>query len=98
MKPLFSLLAGLVVVCSVEAANAQVAVGFFAPPAVMVAPPMVVAPAVPVVAYYGAPFPPYAPGYYAPGPLLPASPYYRVRQRTFWRGPYYRSTLRVRGW
>jgi hypothetical protein len=107
MKTLFAVIAGCVVVCSAEAAHAQFAVGFFGPPAVVAPPPVVVAPPAPVVVappapvvtYYSAPAVAYAPGYYvAPAPLLPAPLYYSVRQRTYLRGPYYRSTLRIRGW
>jgi hypothetical protein len=96
MKTLFAVLSGLVIACSAETASAQFGVGFYGPPAVLAPPPVFAAP---VVAYYGGPPVAYAPGYYvAAAPLVPAPLYYTVRQRTYWRGPYYRSTLRIRGW
>lgn len=96
MKTLFAIIAALVIACWAETAQAQFAVGFYGPPPVVAPAPVFAAP---VVAYYGAPAVAYAPGYYvAAAPLVPAPLYYSVRQRTYWRGPYYRSTLRIRGW
>jgi hypothetical protein len=96
MKTLFAAMIGLVIVCSAEKAQAQF--GYYGPPAVVAAPPFVVAPPAPVVAYYGGPAVAFAPAPFVAAPLVPGPLYYSVRQRTYWRGPYYRSTVRIRGW
>lgn len=99
MKTVFAVIAGCVVVCSAETTQAQFAVGLLGPPAIVAPPPVVVAPPAPVVAYYSAPAVAYTPGYFvARAPVLPAPLYYSFRQRAYLRGPYYRSTLRIRGW
>ena len=97
MKSLSATLVALVILGSAANANAQILVG---PPVVpLAAAPTVVVPPAPVVAYYAAPAVAYTPGYvFSAGPMLPAPLYYSVRQRTYVRGPFYRSTLRFRGW
>lgn len=98
MKSMFATLAVLVIVASAANANAQVFVGpAIAPP--VAAPAVFVPPPAPVVAYYPAPVVAYTPGYvFSAGPILPAPLYYSVRQRTYFRGPYFRTTVRYRGW
>jgi hypothetical protein len=96
VKTILATVAGLMIVGSAARAGAQVGF-FFGPP---VPPPaVVVPPPVPVVSYYGAPAVAYTPGYVvSAGPVLSAPLYYSVRQRSYFRGPYYRSTVRFRGW
>ncbi|HWB11983.1 MAG TPA: hypothetical protein VG826_22350 [Pirellulales bacterium] len=96
MKTVLATIVGLVIVAS--AANASAQVGFFFGPPVP-APAVVVPPPAPVVTYYAPPVVAYTPGYVvSAGPVLPAPLYYSFRQRTYFRGPYYRSTVRFRGW
>lgn len=79
-------------------AHAQVVAAWYPAPAVVV-PPVVVAPPVPVVGYYATPVVRFTPGYvFGAAPLAPLPRYYGYRQRVRVRSPYYRSTLRVRGW
>jgi hypothetical protein len=94
MKTILATLVALIVVGSAADASAQVFFGPPIPPAAVVVPPPV-----PVVSYYAAPAVAYTPGYvFSAGPMLPAPLYYSVRQRTYFRPPYYRSTVRFRGW
>src|SRR5579863_7856379 len=88
VKTILAIVAGFVIVGSATSANAQVGF-FFGPP--VAAPAVVVPPPAPAVAY--------TPGYvFSAGPAVPAPLYYSLRQRTYFRGPYYRSTVRFRGW
>jgi hypothetical protein len=95
VKAILATVAGLMIVGSAAQSSAQVGF-FFGPP---LPPAVVVPPPAPAVTYYAPPAVAYTPGYVvSAGPVLPAPLYYSVRQRTYFRGPYYRSTVRFRGW
>lgn len=98
MKELLTVIIALLTFNAASAAQAQVVAAWYPAPPV-VAPPVIVTPPVPVVGYYAAPVVRFTPGrYFGPMPVAPLPRRYGYRERVYVRGPYYRGTLRVRGW
>ncbi|HJT32247.1 MAG TPA: hypothetical protein VJ783_09415 [Pirellulales bacterium] len=99
MKGLLAVVVVLVVLLAASSAHAQVVAAWYPAPAVIGPAPVVVAPPVPVVGYYATPVVRFTPGYvFGAAPLAPLPRVYGYRERYRVRGPFYRSTVRVRGW